>query len=157
VHLIAHSMGSRAMTEALTRVIGRPAAAGHARFRQVVLAAPDIDADVFRELVEKFRGGAERVTLYASSKDEALAASRKLHGGYTRAGETEPDVLVVPGIDTIDASAVATGLGHSYYGDDPTIVSDLFYYLLRTGAPPGERHRLVERTQGELTYWELRP
>lgn len=41
------------------------------RSGHVVFAAPDIDADVFKELSAAFRAKARRVTLYASSNDEA--------------------------------------------------------------------------------------
>ena len=69
---------------------------------------------------------ADRVTLYASSSDEALALSKQVHG-YPRAGESGDQLVVVPGIDTIDVSAVNTGT------DRPR----LLHRQLRRGRQPG--------------------
>ena len=88
---------------------------------QVIFAAPDIDRDRFIQLAAKFKGCAARFTLYASSRDVALLASKFVHG-YPRAGEAGEALLVVDGVDTIDASLVDTslvGLRHSYFGDKP--------------------------------------
>ena len=152
IHLIAHSMGSRVLAEALGRMDGE-FRSGH-----VVFAAPDIDADVFKELTSTFRTRARQVTLYASSNDEALKLSRKLQGDYARAGETSSDVLVVTGVDSIDASRVNTGLlGHSYYGDNRSIISDI-YYLLHSETPTGKRFGMFEQMNKQgLLYWAFRP
>ena len=90
-------------------------------FNQVVLAAPDIDADVFRErIAPAIINQARQVTLYASSNDLALTASRTFNSGDLRAGDTSRGLVVTPGIETIDVSGVDTSLlGHSYYGDNP--------------------------------------
>ena len=75
---------------------------------------------------------ARRITLYASSNDEAIKLSKKVHA-YPRAGESGPDIVVVPGLDTIDVSNVDTSLlGHSYFAEKRTVISDLFY-LIRDG------------------------
>ena len=75
VHLIAHSMGNRALVTALSRL-----PRGKSRlFSQIVLTAPDIDADTFVELSAAVARSAERTTLYASSSDIALALSKRLH------------------------------------------------------------------------------
>ena len=72
---------------------------------------------------------AERVTLYASSNDEALRLSKKLHG-YPRAGEAGRDIVILPGMDTVDCTAVDTSLlGHSYYGDSGSVLSDIVEVL----------------------------
>ena len=50
VHIIAHSMGNRAVCEALKTISAE--LDGQFRIDHLVLAAPDIDTDTFRELVE---------------------------------------------------------------------------------------------------------
>lgn len=75
---------------------------------QIFLAAPDVDATVFRNLASAFRTVAQRTTLYVSSKDQALASSGALHY-YPRAGYIPP-VTIVPGIDTIEVSDVDISL-----------------------------------------------
>ncbi len=152
VHLIAHSMGNRALTSAL-RGLSQELGDRGPLFQEVVLTAPDIDADVFRrDIAPAIINTARRVTLYASSNDEALAASKQVHG-YPRAGESGDNVVVVPGIDTIDVSAVDTSLlGHSYYGSNDTVLSDLVE-LLNEARPPDQRTWLQSMPLGPLKYW----
>lgn len=156
VHLIAHSMGNRALASALCN-LSYEAHGGSKVFREVVLTAPDIDAEVFRrEIAPAIVKTAERVTLYASGSDEALAVSKKLHG-YPRAGDAGDSVVVVPGIDTIDVSAVEEGLlGHSYYGDNRAVLADLAL-LLHEGTPSQDRPWLRPKAAGPLRYWVLAP
>jgi esterase/lipase superfamily enzyme len=159
IDVIAHSMGSRVLSEGLPGVVGHESL-NEEMFpvRQVIFAAPDIDADVFRELVGKYRRKTVCVTMYASSNDEALKLSKSLHGGYTRAGETTTGILLVHGVLSIDASAVNTGLlGHSYYGDNRSIISDM-HALLRGRTDPGSRFGMQPRfLAGGGPYWAFRP
>ncbi len=156
VHVVAHSMGNRALVAALRSLDWESLPDGSARLDHVVLAAPDIDAGYFRQYAPALKGLAGRYTLYASSNDAALTASRSVHG-YPRAGESGDDLLVIDGIDTIDASLVETDLvGHSYYGDSRSVISDLFD-IIRNDAPPAERAWLRPRLLGESRYWLLQP
>lgn len=156
VHLIAHSMGNRVLTGALERLAADPAFAASPRFTHLVLTAPDIDADIFRQLAATIRKTASRVTLYASSNDRALQVSKRLNG-YPRAGDAGAGIVVVPGVDTIDVSSVDTDfLGHSYYGDNRSVLSDLFN-LIRRGVPPEQRFGLREAVQGSAKYWIFSP
>jgi len=156
IHLVAHSMGNRALTRALQGLAGRPGF-DPSRFQEIVLAAPDIDAETFRrDLAPAIARAGRRVTLYASSKDEALALSKFIHG-YPRAGESGAAVVVVPGTDTIDVSAVDTSLvGHSYYGDNESLLSDLFT-LVKKGLPPPKRSQLRQALRDGLPYWIFQP
>ena len=159
VYVIAHSMGNRVLARGMKELLDEDLSKRRV-FRQVVLAAPDIDADVFkREIAPSILGKVANVTLYASSNDKALEASRVLHGGVRRLGETGPGLTLLPGLDTVDASNVSTGfLGHSYYGDNTSVMSDLFY-LIRKSMKPQEREKYaIERVNdalGEL-YWRFK-
>ena len=148
IHLIAHSMGSRALTYALESMpVKSPP-----QFRQVILAAPDIDAGVFTQMAEGLKGKANRITLYASSKDYALEASRKVHG-LLRAGDSEK-MVVVDDVDSIDASLASTDvLGHGYVFNS-SILFDI-ESLFRSGKPPSQRERLRVQQMGRLLYWVL--
>jgi esterase/lipase superfamily enzyme len=125
INVIAHSMGNRALASAV-RELSLEEPLREKRFQQVVLAAPDIDAEVFqRDVAPLLASSAEHVTLYASSRDQALAASKIVHG-YPRAGDSGAHLLVLPGIETVDVTEVDTGiLGHSYYGNSIPILRDL--------------------------------
>lgn len=152
LHVLAHSMGSRVLAEAIG-AMGDDASLG-----QVIFAAPDIDSDVFKELVGTFHGRVTRATLYASSNDEALRLSRNIHGGYSRAGESAEGVLVTQGVDSVDATSVNTDLlGHSYYGDNRSIITDI-YALIRANTGPDERFGMRRlSTASGMTYWAFRP
>ena len=155
IYLVAHSMGNRALTGALQDIATQAHTNPVPHFREVVLAAPDIDAGVFRELAVSIESAADRVTLYASSKDEALAASKKFHD-YARAGESGPNLIVVNGIDTVDVTAIDTSfLGHSYVADNVSVITDI--YGLLVGTPAAHRICLSSANLASLTYWLYGP
>jgi esterase/lipase superfamily enzyme len=159
IYVIAHSMGNRVFTRGFKALLEEDP--GKRRpFKQIVLAAPDVDADVFaREIGPAILGKGPRVTLYASSNDKALAASRSVHGGYRRLGESGKDLVVLQGLDTVDASTVSTEfLGHSYFGDSDTVMSDL-KYVIRKSLPPEQRERFaLERVTDAAIgqYWRFK-
>ncbi len=155
VHLIAHSMGNRALTSAL-RELSSEMQGAPPLFNEVVLTAPDIDAEIFRrDIAPAIVGTANRVTLYASSNDEALVLSKQVHG-YPRAGETGDGLVVIPGIETVDVSAVDTSLlGHNYYGDNATVISDMID-LVRNSKSADERSWLETARFDDLFYWVFR-
>lgn len=115
VHVVAEGMGNRALARALGALdaVIPPASGGGASLRQVVFVAPDVDRDTFLGLAPRFAGRAERFTLYSSSRDRALQASRIVHS-RPRAGESGAERI--DGIDVMDANdAVDTAsaiLGH---------------------------------------------
>jgi esterase/lipase superfamily enzyme len=159
VYVIAHSMGNRVLTRGFKALLEEDPGKRRA-FKQIVLAAPDVDADVFlREIGPAILNKGPRFTLYASSNDKALAASRGVHGGYRRLGESGENIIVLPGLDTVDASTVDTEfLGHSYFGDSGTVVSDL-KYIIRKSLPPEQREQyLLERVRNAAIgqYWRFK-
>ncbi|MBL8286985.1 MAG: alpha/beta hydrolase [Rubrivivax sp.] len=159
VYVIAHSMGNRVLARGFKALIDEDATKRRA-FKQIVMAAPDIDADVFRrEIGPAILGrGGPRVTLYASSNDKALVASRNLHGGYKRLGESGDAIVVMRDLDTVDASMVSTEfLGHSYFGDSSTVMSDLIY-VIQQSLPPQERTRFaLEPVRAAMgLYWRFK-
>jgi esterase/lipase superfamily enzyme len=156
LHIIAHSMGSRAIVRALADVVAELRSGDRPPFSQVVLTAPDIDATLFRQVSASIARGSVRTTLYASSADEAIKVSRRLHGDLPRAGEAGSDLVLVDGIDTVDASAVDTSLlGHSYFADRTSVISDMFDLFL-SFKPPQERFYLEAKQRDGRPYWEFR-
>ena len=156
VHLIAHSMGNRALTNALNTLVAQGAQEKPTHFNQVVLTAPDIDADIFKQLADAIKKTADRITLYASRNDRALAASKKLNGSYPRAGDCSRTVVVVPGIDTVDASAVDTNLiGHFYYAENRSVLTDVFS-LFKDGSPPNQRFG-IRPAEEPPPHWKFTP
>lgn len=155
LHLVAHSMGNRVLTQAL-RELHLQHEPLQESIQQVALAAPDIDRDVFEGLAEALRSSARRVTLYASSKDRALWVSKLLHRG-PRAGDGGDAMLALDGVDAIDASQVETsliGLNHGYFAGKLSVLSDLAL-LLRTDTPPGRRPGL--HPVPNKRHWLMQP
>lgn len=157
IHLISHSMGSRYLTSALTSIAENLEDPDLPAFNEVVLTAPDIDAATFRDVIAPaIREVAERITLYASSEDVALQLSKKFHGDYPRAGDSGPGIVAVRGIDSIDVSSVDSSLvGHGYYAENRTVITDLFL-LIRHGLDPAERNLKPVHT-ADADYWVFRP
>lgn len=155
IFLVAHSMGSAALTRAYTNVINeRPL--DIYRVQHMVLVAPDMDADIFRhEVAPRLASARTPVTLYASSGDRALMAS-KTFNGYPRAGDSGEGLVIVPGVETVDASDASSGfLGHSYFMEDRRIMEDI-YAILTSGQASDKRFGLeaVDTPQGR--YWTFR-
>lgn len=157
IHVIAHSMGNRALLEALESI---PTVGQEETFLgEIVMAAPDIDANLFRASVAKLKGKAHRYTLYGSASDKAIVLSQKAHAGYLRAGDGGENILVIDGVETVDATAVGAdilGLGHSYFSKKRPVLSDL-YYLIRESIPAARREGLQEKLHGTMKYWVFDP
>ena len=144
VHLIAHSMGNRILLRGLQ-------ACSLQRVGQVIFAAPDVDADTFREALPMVRRLADRLTEYANDKDRPLLFSEGKHG-LPRAGQLKVAIRNTDE-DAVDATLVDTSLEHhSYFVDSPQVVSDIAL-VLAYQAPP--RPRLVQVHQAQINYWQL--
>jgi len=152
IHLIAHSMGNRALTAALELLVAKQALPP-GLFRHIVLTAPDIDSETFNHLAAAIAPAAERLTMYSNYKDRALLLSKLFHL-YRRAGST---IVIVQGMDTIDASRVDTSLTrHSYFGSSRTVLADLAALIL-DGKPPKKRFGMREQRTQQGLYYVFRP
>lgn len=156
LYVIGHSMGTRGVTQALKNLVAkRPELRG--RFRGIILAAPDIDARVFREqLAPALRQAGQRVTLYSSSEDLALKASKQVNGG-PRAGDSGDGILLVPGIDTVDVSGVDESiLAHSYFMESQKVMQDI-RQMLRGNLPAAKRKPLQPVQLRRGVFWKILP
>jgi len=150
IHIIAHSMGNRALTDALELMALRRGLdeTTDPVFDQILFAAPDVDAGLFAKMLETIRPIAKRLTLYASQQDWALRSSRKLHGNAPRAGQGGDNTLVSSNIDSIDMSELGEDmLSHSYFAQDSSALADMMS-LFWQNAAPNRRCGLVE-TKGD--------
>ncbi len=151
VHVLAHSMGGRALSLAIAQMPmsqRRP-------FENVVLAAADISAEVFRnEIVPALAGAAKRVTIYASRNDQALAVS-KIANNASRLGQARKKVTVVSGFDTIDASNVSSDwLGHGYIAANAAAINDLFNMIAND--LPADRRLLTKVKSAGMEYYKFK-
>ena len=139
VSVIAHSMGNLPLL-AVLRELG-PTLPPDVRLNEIIMAAPDVDRDVFQYLAANIRQYGRGVTLYCSANDRAMAASRRVAGGVPRAGDVPAEgPIVIAGIDTIDVTQTSTdmlALNHSSYAEKGALLNDIGL-LLRTGERPPE-------------------
>ncbi len=141
VHLIAHSMGNVPLLNAMQELArdGAPPA----NINQIVLAAPDIDADVFARIASRVKDTAKGITLYASANDYAMDISRNVHKGKPRAGDVPSEgPVIVDGIDTVDVSSLKTdyfSTGHNTYVEELELREDLSKIVQAGLRPPDVR------------------
>jgi esterase/lipase superfamily enzyme len=168
VHLIAHSRGTDVLTSALRELIIETRAAGQDprtvfRIRNVVLAAADLDMEIFAQRLASEQVGlaVDWTTLYVSETDRAIGFSGCLFISTRRIGQVQPDDLTdeqrlrlerVARVSLIDARVSAGFLGHSYFYAHPAVSADLIR-LLRDGFVPGSPGRpLRKRDEG---FWQI--
>ena len=158
ISLIAHSMGNELLLRVLERL--KPKIPRGVVISQVILAAPDVDRDKFNIIAREITNFARGVTLYAASNDRALGYSARFWGGVPRAGDIPADgPLIIPGVDTIDVTAVSTdalGLNHSGYAENPALLDDV-KALVRLGIrPPNKRLKSILAVESPTgTYWRF--
>jgi esterase/lipase superfamily enzyme len=154
IHIIAHSMGNRGLLRALQRINADAEMRTKVRFNQIILAAPDVDRDLFIQLAYLYSAQAQRATLYASRRDLAVFASSILHSA-ARAGYYTP-YTVTSGVDTIATPNFNVDLlGHGYFAQAEALLHDI-YDLLRYNEPPRKRQRIQEfQAEGEQ-FWTFK-
>lgn len=156
IYLIAHSMGNRGLTRAMIEVLNdKPEL--KSKIKEIILAAPDIDAKVFKnEIAPQMVSLSEKpITLYVSEDDLALKASEMLHGN-PRAGDAGEEIVIINGVETIDASGVDTSfLSHSYFADTNSIISDIFD-IIESGKRALKRTRLSNVELENQIYWKVK-
>jgi esterase/lipase superfamily enzyme len=156
VSVIAHSMGNLPLLRVLQSL--GPSLPPDVRLNEIVLAAPDVDRDLFTNLAADMQRYGRGVTLYCSSNDRAMDAARRVAGGIPRAGDVPGEgPIVMAGIDTIDVTQTSTdylSLNHSSYAERSALLNDIGL-LLRTGErPPDRRIPILKRiTTPSGDFW----
>ena len=151
IDLIAHSMGSQSMLRALAALrpifdTERAGAEGRSRrgkvsssirIGQMIFAAPDVARSVFSQKIDRISPYADRVTVYVSSGDLALSASKIIRGGPPRMGElsgnNEPALIDNRKVHIIDATLNQSwyqryfggGYGHDYLSQAKPVLDDI--------------------------------
>lgn len=107
VNILAHSMGNWVTVETLRQIkISKKLPPVH-KLGTVMLAAPDIDVDVFKSQMRRFGVPKKPFLIIVSKDDKALGASRFLAGGQERLGaDTNAAELTKLGAVVIDMTDV---------------------------------------------------
>jgi esterase/lipase superfamily enzyme len=129
VSILAHSMGNWLALESLRQMAIRNGGLP-AKFRNVMLAAPDVDVDVFRTQIADMGKRHPQFTLFVSQDDRALKVSRRVWGNIPRLGSINPEEapykeeLASENVTVIDLTKVKSGdrLNHGKFASSPQIV-----------------------------------
>jgi esterase/lipase superfamily enzyme len=128
VHILAHSMGAWLAMEALREnALSGSSPDLNGKLGDVMLAAPDIDLNVFRQQLARL--DPSHVSVLVASNDKALSLSRRLAGGRPRLGALDPEdpndraAIEALGVKAYDLTPESTGwIGHATYASAPQAV-----------------------------------
>ncbi len=125
IDILAHSMGNWVTLEALRQMAIRDRKIAP-KIKQVIMAAPDVDVDVFRRQISQIGEPRPPFTMFVSRDDKALQASRVVWDGQ-RIGAVDPNAepyasffrkeRITP-IDLTDISS-PDSLDHTKFADEP--------------------------------------
>ena len=159
VTILAHSMGNWLTLEALRQMAIRDRHVP-AKIRNVMLAAPGVDVDVFGNEIADMSEPRPNFTLLISQDDHALAVSRHVWGSVARLGAIDPQAepyksqLSAERITVVDLTKREDDdiLNHGKFASSPELVR-LIGGRLKTGQVIDDWHegigdRIVAATTG---------
>jgi esterase/lipase superfamily enzyme len=115
VSILAHSLGNYVAVEALRQMAIRDRGLPR-KIKNIMLASPDIDVDVFRREIADIEQSrkAPPITLFVSQDDKALGLSQLLAGDEPRLGAVDPTrepyrgILAQANVHVVDLTALKT-------------------------------------------------
>lgn len=120
--LVGHSMGAVVIMEALRTLSLEKREDVLKSIKGVMLAAPDLDPDLFRSQIEDINPLPQPFTIVVSRRDRALDISRRLAGGEPRIGSGHDIAfLQKKNVQVLDISQVDSG-GHSVFASSSTLI-----------------------------------
>ncbi|MEM8551211.1 MAG: alpha/beta fold hydrolase [Pseudomonadota bacterium] len=125
-NVVAHSMGTLLTVEAMRQAVLASPNRGPENFRvrNVALAAPDIDIDLFRRQLEVLPTTGIPIYVLVSDDDRALSLSTFIAGGRQRVGLADLEELTNLGVIVIDLSAVEDRdtTSHTKFANSPEVI-----------------------------------
>ncbi|MBA4788564.1 MAG: alpha/beta hydrolase [Rhizobiales bacterium] len=129
ISILAHSMGNWVTMEALRQMAIRNGRVP-AKIKTVMLAAPDVDVDIFANQMADIGPNRPDFTVFVSQDDKALQVSQKVWGSRARLGQVDPAVepyrtqFEAENISVIDLTKINTGdqLNHGKFAESPEVV-----------------------------------
>ena len=184
LHLIAHSRGTDTLATALAQLsaeayMRRSSPGREFHIANVVLVAPDLDADVAITKIFKvfshpdlpFGGDAApealappagmKLSLYVSPDDQAIATASWLFGSIARLGRIDAEMFtpeqiaaigMLGAVDIIQVRGTTDFFGHSYFVSNPRVSADIVA-MLRYDLQPNEPGRALEQIAGP--FWRV--
>lgn len=156
VDVLAHSMGNLIVLDALSSYAQT---SSPTKIGELIMAAPDVDRNLFEQMIPLVHTITAGMTLYASSADKALQLSR-IPAGVPRAGDVPAEgPMVLSNLQTIDVTAVGSeifGLNHTEFAQNRVVMDDI-KLILSTGMRPPHTRLSQIRAFPELPaptkYW----
>jgi len=173
--LVANSMGGQVVADAFGLLYQEAEFAdAQAEIEDVVLMAPDVDLEEFdNQFRREILSLAKHLTVYVSSNDRALLASRLVNRGRRRGESTldsrgvdqgqleealrlaeliEPDSQLIALVDVTPVNRTINF--HNFYLESPEVYNDLYLRLVNPETP---RNRVLYpiRSLDGSTYWVL--
>lgn len=132
ISILAHSMGNVVTLEALRQMAIRNGRI-LPKIKNVMLAAPDVDSDVFRVIFSELGTPRPNFTVFVSQDDKALAVSKRVWGGVPRIGQVDPSQepyrteFEKNNINVIDLTKLRTDdpLNHGKFAASPEVVQSI--------------------------------
>ena len=185
LHLLAHSRGTDTLATALEQLsveayMLRSSPTREFHIGNVVLMAPDVDADVALTKIFKvfsdpdlpFGGKPEpnavippsrglQVSIYVSPDDKAIATASWIYGSIARLGRLDAAMLTADqvaqmgrlgAVDIIQVQGTTDFFGHSYFTSNAQVSADIIA-MLRYGLRPNEPGRPLEQVAGP--FWRI--
>ncbi|MFB9172712.1 alpha/beta hydrolase [Roseibium salinum] len=91
ITILAHSMGNWLLMETIRQMPASERRKLQPRIKRIIMAAPDIDIDLFKASMKKLGTPKKPFVVVVSKDDRALRASRALSGGVERLGAFSND------------------------------------------------------------------
>jgi len=122
--LVAHSMGALVAMEAIVQANLAKVYNRSGRLQNVLLAAPDIDIDLFRAQMSQIPRTNLNYYILVSDDDHALSFSEMISGGVKKVGSANAVELAEMGVTVIDISQIddSSSGAHSKFAGSPEIV-----------------------------------
>ena len=184
IHLIAHSRGTDTLATALAQLsaeayMRRSSPDREFHIANVVLVAPDLDADVAITKIFKVFSDPDlpfgddaapealapppgmKLSLYVSPDDQAIAIASWLFGSIARLGRIDaamftPEQITAIGmlgaVDIIQVRGTTDFFGHSYFVSNPRVSADIVA-MLRYDLQPNDPGRALEQLAGP--FWRV--
>lgn len=124
--LMGHSMGGALVMETLRQLSLERDRATLGRIDPVVLASPDVDADLFYQQYDRIEPKPDQFIMFVSRRDPALRVSQRLRGGAERIGAgNHVDELNARGIAVIDMTPLGGSprQEHTKFASSPFIIN----------------------------------
>jgi esterase/lipase superfamily enzyme len=152
INILAHSMGNWVTVEALRQIKISANKPLTSKLGAVILAAPDIDIDVFKAQMRRFGKPRKPFFIVVSRDDKALRFSNFIAGGKSRLGAYNDDAeLTALGAVVIDMTDVKADdpSHHAKFAQLAEIAPEMRQVLAR-GVAGRERPGVIKATAGSL-------